>query len=168
MKHSSLKTVVSQTQRRRNLTHSRRPSSRTYGTFTRTERTRKGTKQRGRPISAQEPSQTLTRQIRQFLKNSYYSNTTLYYKTLLQYYLVLQNTTPVLTCTTKYYSNTTLYYEELLQYYSLLQRLLCTTPVLPYTTKYHSSTTLYYASTTLYYKVLPRPTKCFMIDPHHI
>ena len=83
---------------------------------------------------------------------------------LLQYYSVLQSTTPVLLCTTKYYSSTTLYYKVLLQYYSALQS---TTPVLLCTTKYYSSTTLYYkvhpvllcttkyySSTTLYYKVL--------------
>ena len=104
----------------------------------------------------------------------YYSSTTLCYQGLLQYYPVLQSTTPVLTCTTKcysvlqsttlytpvlpcttkYYSSTTLCYQGLLQYYSLLQILLCTTPVLLCTTKYYSSTTLYYSSTTLYYKVL--------------
>ena len=67
----------------------------------------------------------------------YYSGTTLYYKVLLQYYSVLQSTTPVLLCTTQYYSSTTLYYKVLLQYYSVLH-----------------STTTYYSSTTLYYKVL--------------
>ena len=94
----------------------------------------------------------------------YYSSTTLYYKvllqyysvlqsttpvllqyysvlhsttTLLQYYPVLQSTTPVLLCTANYYSSTTLYYKVLLQYYSVLH-----------------STTTYYSSTTLYYKVL--------------
>ena len=67
----------------------------------------------------------------------YYSSTTLHYKVLLQYYSVLQSTTPVLPCSTKYYSSTTLYYKVLLQYYSVQQ-----------------STTLYYSSTTLYYKVL--------------
>ena len=46
------------------------------------------------------------------------SGTTLYYKVLLQYYSVLQSTTPVLLCTTKYYSSTTLYYKVLLQHYS--------------------------------------------------
>ena len=118
-----------------------------------------------------------------------YSSTTLYYKVLikyysvrLQYYLVVQSITPVLTCTTKYYSSTNLYYKVRLQYYSVLQS---TTPILLRTTK----TTLYYSSTTLYYKVplkyysvllqyylvlqsttpvLPRTTKYFMIDPHHI
>ena len=46
---------------------------------------------------------------------------------LLQYYSVLQTTTPVLLCTTKYYSvqhSTTLYYTILLQYYSVLQNVL--------------------------------------------
>ena len=85
---------------------------------------------------------------------------------LLQYYSVLQSTTPIPPWTTKYYSSTTLYYKVLLQYYSVLQILLCTT-------KYYSSTTVllqyysvlqsttpvllrtkYYSSTTLYYKVL--------------
>ena len=60
---------------------------------------------------------------------------------LLQYYSVLQSTTPVLLCTTKYYS--------------LLQS---TTPVLLCTTKYYSSTTPVLQSTTpvllRYYKVL--------------
>ena len=82
----------------------------------------------------------------------YYSSTTLYCKVLLQYYSVLQSTTPVLLCTTKYYSSTTRYYTVLLQYYSsttpvLLQYysvLQSTTPVLLCTTKYYSSTTLYY------------------------
>ena len=67
----------------------------------------------------------------------YYSSTTLYYKVLLQYQLVLQSTT--------------LYYKILLQYYPVLQSI---TPVLTCTTKYYSSTTLYYSSSTLYYKVL--------------
>ena len=91
----------------------------------------------------------------------YYSSTSLYCKVLLQYYSVLQSTTPVLHWTTKYYSSTTLYYrvlhstttyyssttlyyKVLLQYYSVLQS---TTPVL-------LCTTMYYSSTTLYYKVL--------------
>ena len=93
-------------------------------------------------------------------------------KVLLQYYSVLQSTTPVLLCTAKCYSSTTLYYKSttpvllsttqyynvLLQYYSVLQSitLYCkvllqyysvlqsTTPVLLCTTKYYSSTTLYY------------------------
>ena len=59
----------------------------------------------------------------------YYSSTTLYYKVLLQYYSVLQSTTPILlriTNTTLYYSSTALYYKVLLKY--------C--PVLPCTTKY--------------------------------
>ena len=93
---------------------------------------------------------------------------------LLQYYSVLQRTTPVLLCTTKYYSSTTLYYKVLLQYHSVLHSttpvplLQSTTPVLLCTTKYYSSTTpvlqsttpvllcttKYYSSTTLYYKEL--------------
>ena len=91
--------------------------------------------------------------------------TTKYYKVLLQYYSVLQSTTPILPCTTKYYSSTTLYLKVLLQYYSVLQS---TTPILLRTT----NTTLYYSSTTLYYKVplkyYSSTTKYFMIDPHHI
>ena len=52
-----------------------------------------------------------------FCTTKYYSSTTLYYKVvLLQYYSVLQSTTPVLLCTAKYYSSTTLYYKVLLQY----------------------------------------------------
>ena len=85
----------------------------------------------------------------------YYSGTTLYYTVPLQYYSVLQSTTPVLI----------LYYKVLLQYYSLLQSttpvllqyysvLQSTIPVLLCTTQYYSSTTPYYSSTTLYYIVL--------------
>ena len=102
-------------------------------------------------------------------------------KVLLQYYSVLQSTTPVLLCTTKCYSSTTpvllsttQYYNVLLQYYSVLQSitLYCkgllqyesvlqsTTPVLLCTTKYYSSTTLYYSSTTLYYTVLQPVLHC--------
>ena len=40
----------------------------------------------------------------------------MYYKVLLQYYSVLQSTTPVLVCTTKYSSSTGLYYKVLLEY----------------------------------------------------
>ena len=43
----------------------------------------------------------------------HYSST---YNVLLQYYSVLQSTTPVLLCTAKYYSSTALYYKVLLQY----------------------------------------------------
>ena len=66
---------------------------------------------------------------------------------LLQYYSVLQSTTPVLPCSTKYYSSTTLNYK-----------------ILTRTTKYYSNTNLnykvllcttkYYSSTNLYHKVL--------------
>ena len=84
---------------------------------------------------------------------------------LLQYYSVLQRTTPVLLCTTQYYSSTTPYYKILVQYYSVLQSptpvLLCTTKSYSSTTKYYSSptpvllrTTKYYSSTTPYYKIL--------------
>ena len=85
----------------------------------------------------------------------YYSSTTLYYRVLLQYYSVLQRTTPVLLCTTKYYSSTTLYCKVLLQYYSVLQS---TTPVLLCTTTYYSSTTLYYKVLLQYYSVLQSTT----------
>ena len=61
------------------------------------------------------------------LRTVYYTSTTPYYKVLLQYYSVLQSSTPVLLCTT-------LYYKVLLQYYSVLQS---TTPVLLCTTKYY-------------------------------
>ena len=77
----------------------------------------------------------------------YYSSTTLSYKVLIQYYSVLQSTTPVLLCTTQCYSSTSLYYTVLLQYYSVLHS---ATPVL--------CTTKYYSSTTLYYKVLQSTT----------
>ena len=108
--------------------------------------------------------------------SKYYSvlqSATLYYKVLLQYYSVLQRTTPVLLCTTTYYSSTTLYYKVLLQYYCVLQS---TTTVLLRTTTYCSSTTphypllqsttpvrklcttKYYSSTTLYYTVLQHTT----------
>ena len=103
-----------------------------------------------------------------------------YYTVLLQYYSVLQSTTPVLLCTnysrnilyyssttlyynglhcsTKYYSSTTLYYKVFLQYYSVLQS---TTPVLLCTTKYYSvlkSTTPVLQSTT---PVLLRATRYY-------
>ena len=68
------------------------------------------------------------------LTAKYYASTTLHYTVLLQYYSVLQSTTPVL-----------------LQYYKVL---LCTTKYYASTTKYYASTTTYYSSTTLYYKVL--------------
>ena len=103
------------------------------------------------------------------------SSTTLYYKVLLQYFSVLQSTTPVLLCpvllrttecystsatqvllsATKYYSSTAVYYKVLLQYYSVLQS---TTPVLLCTTKYYSSTTLYYKIILQYHSVLQSTT----------
>ena len=95
----------------------------------------------------------------------------------LQYYSVLQSTTPVLLCTTKYYSSTTPYYTVLLQYYSVLHS---ATPVLLCTTKYYSSTTLYYKVLLQYYSVLHSATPVLlcttkyysstslMIDPHHL
>ena len=106
----------------------------------------------------------------------YYSSTSAVLQStapvLLQYYKILQRSTPVPLCTTKYYnvllqycsvlttnyySSTTPYYKVLLQYYSVLQR---TTPVL---LQYYSALqrttpvllrTTYYSSTSLYYKVL--------------
>ena len=54
----------------------------------------------------------------------YYSSTTLQYKVLLQYYSVLQSTTPILfrtTNTTLYYKVPLKYYSALLQYYLVLQ-----------------------------------------------
>ena len=98
------------------------------------------------------------------------SSTTLYYKVLLQYFSVLQSTTPVLRRTTKcystsatqvllsatkYYSSTAVYYKVLLQYYSVLQS---TTPVLLCTTRYYSSTTLYYKIILQYHSVLQSTT----------
>ena len=92
---------------------------------------------------------------KELLQNKNYSSTSLYYKVLLQYYSVLQSTTPVLLCTTKYYSSTILYYKVLLQYYSVLQSTIpapqSTTPVLLCTTKYYSSTTPVLLCTTKYY-----------------
>ena len=96
-------------------------------------------------------------------------STTLYYNVPLQYFKVLQRTTPassttlyynvlltpVLLCTTKYYSSTTLYYNVLLQYYSVLQR---TTPALQSMTTYHSSTTLYYKVLLQYHSALQSTT----------
>ena len=89
-----------------------------------------------------------------FCDNVVIQSTILCYKVLLQYYSVLQSTTPVLR-TTLYCSRTTpvilcttKYYNVRLQYYSVLQS---TTPVL-------LCTTTYYSSTTLYYKVLRHST----------
>ena len=93
-----------------------------------------------------------------FCDNVVIQSTILYYKVLLQYYSVLQSTTPVLLCTTKYYSSTTLYWKVLLQYYSVLQS---TTPVLLCTTKYYSSTTLYYTVLQRTTPVLPCTTKYY-------
>ena len=106
-----------------------------------------------------------------------YSSTTLYHKVLLQYYSVLQSTTPVLLCTTKFYSSTTLYYKVLfqyysvlpyykvlLQYYSVLQStsplLQSTTPVLLCTTKCYSDyqVLLQYKVLLQYYSVLQSTT----------
>ena len=84
---------------------------------------------------------------------------------LLQYYSLLQSTTPILLRTTKttlYYSSTTLYYKVLLKYYSVLLQyylvLQSTTPVLTCTTKFYSSTNLYYKVLLQYYPVLQSTT----------
>ena len=80
--------------------------------------------------------------------------------TSIQYYSVLQSTTPVpyYKRTTKYYSSTTPYYKRTTKYYSSTTT---STPYYKRTTKYYSSTTPYYkrttkycSSTTPYYKVL--------------
>ena len=84
---------------------------------------------------------------------------------LLQYYSVLQSTTPILLRTrntTLYYSSTTLYYKVLLKYYSVLLQyylvLQSTSPVLTCTTKYYSSNNLYYKVLLQYYPVLQSTT----------
>ena len=107
-----------------------------------------------------------------------YPSTILYYKVLLQkvllqYYSVLQSTTPVLLRTTKYYSSTTpvlqstspvllrttKYYSSTTKDYSSTTKYYSsTTPVLLRTTKYYSSTTSYYKVLVQYYKVLLRTT----------
>ena len=114
----------------------------------------------------------------------YYSGTTLH-RVLLQYYSVLQSTTPVLLCTeyysntnsvlqsTTYYSITTLCY-KVLQYYSVLQ----STPV-----QYYSVLLRYYSVLVLYqnYTGLQSATQilicttnteydkvALMIDPWHM
>ena len=102
----------------------------------------------------------------------YYSSTT---PTLLQYYSVLQSTTPVLQSTTPVLQRTTLYYKVRLQYYKVLLQyynvLLCTTTYFSVLLQYYSvlqstspvllRTTKYYSSTTVYYKVRLRTTKYF-------
>ena len=89
----------------------------------------------------------------------YYSSTSAVLQStapvLLQYYKILQRSTPVLLCTTKYYN-------VLLQYCSVLPS---TTPVydsvLQSTSAVLLRTTTYYSSTTPYYKVLLRTTKYY-------
>ena len=75
----------------------------------------------------------------------------MYYKVLLQYYYVLQSSTPVLLCATKFYSSTTVcYYSSTALYCSSTTLYYSTTPVL------QGTTTLFYKNTTpvlLYYKV---------------
>ena len=96
---------------------------------------------------------------------------TLYCKVLLQYYSVLQSTTPVLLCTTKYI---------LFQYYSVLTVLQRATPFLHCTTKQHSwlMSVAYETSFTMRgakgvilqrHEILHLPRKMtVMIDPRHI
>ena len=106
----------------------------------------------------------------------YNSNTTLYYKVLLQYYSVPQIllcTTPVLPCTTKYHSSTTLYYSSitlcykvLLQYYPVLQS---TSWLIRIT--YETSFTMRGATkgSLQLQQILRLPRKMnLMIDPHRI
>ena len=95
----------------------------------------------------------------------YWKSTTLYYRVLLQYYSVLQSTTPVLLCTTKYYSSTTPYYTVLIQYYSVLHS---ATPVLLCTTKYYSSTSLYYKVLIRYYSVLQSTTPVLVCTTKYV
>ena len=84
------------------------------------------------------------------------------YKVLLQFYSVLQSTTPVLLCITQIYSSTTLYYKVLLQYYSVLQS---TTPVLLLVLQ---STHLQGAEHQ-HHQMLCLPRKVtLMVDPRHI
>ena len=109
-------------------------------------------------------------------------------KAILQYYKVLQSTSPVLLCTTKYDSvlqsttlhyrlqSTTPYYKVLLHYFKVplqyYKVLLRTTKHYSSTTKkYYSSlqsttpvllcTTKYYSSTVPYYSVLQSTTKYY-------
>ena len=92
---------------------------------------------------------------RLFLRTKQYPillRTSKIWKGLPQYYSVLQNTTPVLLCTTKdystaikYSSSSTSYYKVLVQYYFVLQS---TTLVLLRATKYYSSTLKHYSSNT--------------------
>ena len=95
----------------------------------------------------------------------YYSSTT---PTLLQYYSVLQSTTPVLQSTTPVLQRTTLYYKVRLQYYKVLLQyynvLLCTTTyysVLKVRLQYYKVLLQYYnvlLCTTKYYSVLQNTT----------
>ena len=79
------------------------------------------------PVAGRSPQRHATLSTQEIVHS-----TTPYYKALLQYFKVLQGTTPVLFrtslcykallqyyCTTKYCSSTTLYYEVLLQYYKV-------------------------------------------------
>ena len=83
----------------------------------------------------------------------YYTNTTIYYSSILYcttkyyastttYYCVVQSTTPIGLCITKKH-----------RYYSILQ---CIIAILPCIKKYYSNTyyiTKYHSNTTLYYKI---------------
>ena len=88
------------------------------------------------------------------------TNTTLYYPVLQSTTQVLLCTTPVLPCTTKYYSSINLYYKVLLQH-KLEQQ--STTPILPCTTKYFSSTIKYYKVLLQYYSVLQSTTPYYKV-----
>ena len=65
---------------------------------------------------------------------------------VLEYYSVLQSTTPYSKVLLQYYSNITLYYKVLLQYYSVLQSTTPTSETM--SERRPSSTTPYYAGTT--------------------
>ena len=93
-----------------------------------------------------------------------YPSTILYYKVLLQkvllqYYSVLQSTTPVLLRTTNVLQSTSPVLLRTTKYYSSTSPVLqSTTPVLLRTTKDYSSTTKYYKVLLQYYFVLQSTT----------
>ena len=93
-------------------------------------------------VSAYAPNSTQYNSVLQSSEKCYPS-TILYYKVLLQYYSVLQSTTP---------ESTTPYYKVLLQYYFVLQSI---SPVLQSTTPLQSTTlVLQSTSPVQYYSVL--------------
>ena len=85
----------------------------------------------------------------------YYSSTNPYCKVLLQYYKVLQSTTPVLVGTTKYYASTTLYCKVLLH----------TTPVLQSTTPYYQVLRQHYSTVCARSDPPKRSKICARSDP---